>query len=182
MKKIILVYGALAGLIVGAMFFIGAPLFDKGIITFDNGMWVGYTSMIIALSLIFFGVKNYRDRQSRGVITFGTAFKMGLLITLVAAIIYALSWEVAFHTVSKGYSEAMYSHEVEKIKQKSTNESELQEQLIKMENFKVMYENPLIRFGITVMEIFPVGLIISLLSAGLLRKKEFLPSSDTTEY
>ncbi|MBX2915904.1 MAG: DUF4199 domain-containing protein [Cyclobacteriaceae bacterium] len=180
MKKIVIIYGLIAGIIVGATFFIGAPLFDQGIITFDNGMWVGYTSMIIALSLIFFGVKNYRDNKLQGIISFGTAFKMGLLITGVASVVYALSWEVAYRTVSKGYSEAMYTHELSKIKENSKNETELQEQTQRMEDFKVMYENPLIRFGITLMEIFPVGLLISLIVAGLLRKKEFLPPSQAT--
>ncbi|MBN8653413.1 MAG: DUF4199 domain-containing protein [Cytophagales bacterium] len=177
MKKIILVYGTIAGLIVGAMFFIGAPLYDKGIITFDNGMLVGYTSMVIALSLVFFGIKSYRDSHANGVITFGKAFKIGMLVTLVASVVYAISWEVAYNTVSKGYSEAMYTHQIEKIKQEIKDETELKAQITKMEEFKVMYQNPFIRFGITLFEIFPVGLIISLVSAGLLRKKEFMAGS-----
>jgi hypothetical protein len=180
MKKIILVYGSIAGAIVGAMFFIGAPLYDQGIITFDNGMLVGYTSMVVALSLIFFGVKNYRDSHTNGVITFGKAFKIGILITVVASVIYAASWEIAYRTVSRGYSDAMYEHEIDKLKQKSKSEAELQTQIKEMEGFMKMYQNPFIRFGITLFEIFPVGLVISLVTAGLVRKKEFLPHTPTT--
>lgn len=180
MKKVILVYGSIAGVIVGAMFFLTAPLYDNGTINFDNGMWVGYTSMVIALSLILFGVKSYRDSYSDGVISFGTAFKIGILITLVASVIYALSWEVAYNTVSKGYSEAMAKHYLEKIKQEGKSEAEIEKATAEMKDFTALYENPLIRFGMTLMEIFPVGLVISLISAGLLRKSEFLPDSTTT--
>ena len=174
MKKVILVYGSIAGIIVGAMFFVTAPFYDDGTLNFDNGMWVGYTSMVIALSLILFGVKSYRDNYSEGVISFGTAFKIGILITLVASVIYALSWEVAYNTVSKGYSETMSKHYVEKVKQEGKSEAEVAKVTAEMKDFTAMYENPLIRFGMTLLEIFPVGLIISLISAGLLRKKEFL--------
>lgn len=176
MKKVILVYGLIAGLIVGAMFFVTAPFYDNGTLNFDNGMWVGYTSMVIALSLILFGVKSYRDNYSEGVISFGTAFKIGILITLVASVIYALSWEAAYNTVSKGYSEAMSKHYIEKARQGGKSEAEVAKATAEMKEFTTMYENPLIRFGMTLLEIFPVGLIISLISAGLLRKKEFLSS------
>jgi Protein of unknown function (DUF4199) len=177
MKKVILIYGSIAGVIVGAMFFVTAPLYDNGTINFDNGMWVGYTSMVIALSLIFFGVKTYRDTHAQGAITFGTAFKMGVLITLVASLIYALSWEIAYQTVSKGFTEKMKEYYVENLHKEIANEIALQEELAKQDKLWEMYKNPAIRFGMTLMEIFPVGLAISLLSAGLLRKKEFLSNS-----
>jgi Protein of unknown function (DUF4199) len=179
MKKVILIYGSIAGVIVGAMFFITAPLYDNGAINFDNGMWVGYTSMVIALSLIFFGVKTYRDSHARGVVSFGTAFKTGILITVVASVIYALSWEVAYRTVSKGFTQKMQQYYVENLKREITDQAELKEELEKQDKLWLMYENPIIRFGMTLMEIFPVGLVITLLSAGLLRKKEFLSETAT---
>jgi len=175
MKKIILVYGSISGLIVGSMFFITSPLYDNGTINFDNGMWVGYTTMVIALSLILFGVKSYRDNYSQGVISFGAAFKIGILITLVASVLYALSWEVAYNTVSKGFTEKMEEHYIQKLKDEAKSQAELGAEIKKMESYWIMYKNPFIRFGMTLLEIFPVGFIISIISAGLLRKKEFLP-------
>ena len=91
MKRIILIYGLLAGTIVGSMFFITMPLYEKGILTMENGELVGYSTMIVALSLIFFGVKSYRDNHLDGAITFGNALKVGLLITLIASLIYAIA-------------------------------------------------------------------------------------------
>ncbi len=75
MKKIVITYGLIAGVILGAMFFVTAPLYDKGIVNFDNGMLIGYTTMVVALSLVFFGVKSYRDNQKNGAITSVRAFR-----------------------------------------------------------------------------------------------------------
>lgn len=175
MKKIVITYGLIAGVILGAMFFVTAPLYDKGIVNFDNGMLIGYTTMVVALSLVFFGVKSYRDNQRNGAITFGKAFQVGILITLLASVCYALSWEVAYHTVSKGYSEKFTGHYIEKVKKEGKTEAEVNTAIKEMEEFKAVYENSFIRFAMTLMEILPVGLIITLISAALLRKKEFLP-------
>jgi hypothetical protein len=180
MKKIIWVYGTIAGVIMGAMFFITAPLWDNGTLNMDNGMVVGYTTMVIALSMVFFGVKSYRDNHKNGTITFGHAFKVGLLISIIASILYALSWEVAFHTVSKGFSEEMSKYYTEEVKNKAKNEQELKEAIAGVERNMALYQNPLFRFPMTLLEVFPVGLIVTLISAGLLKRKELLPKQQTT--
>jgi len=180
MKKIIWVYGGIAGLIMGIMFFVTAPLWDKGIVNFNNGMWVGYTTMVIALSLVFFGVKSYRDNEKNGVISFGLAFKVGILITAIASLLYALSWEVAYHTVSKGFAEELFKHNMEEAKSKAKTEAEQQEAIKSADDLTVMYDNVLFRFPMTLMEVFPVGLIVTLISAGLLKRRELLPAHQTT--
>lgn len=177
MKKIVITYGLIAGVILGAMFFVTAPLYDQGIVNFDNGMIIGYTTMVVALSLVFFGVKSYRDNQGNGAITFGKGFQVGILITLLASFCYALSWEVAYNTVSKGYSEKFTTHYIEKVKAEGKPEAEVNAAIKEMEELKAIYENPFIRFAMTLMEILPVGLIITLISAALLRKNEFLPTA-----
>ena len=182
MKKIVLVYGAIAGVILGAMWFITSPLWDNGMLNFDNGMVVGYATMVVALSLVFFGVKSYRDNQQNGKITFGRAFKVGILITLVASVLYALSWELAIRTVSKGFSEKMEKYYVEETRKKAEedkrSEAEVQAEVDSMKQSFELYENPIVRFGFTLIEILPVGLIITLLTALLLRKKDFLPPTE----
>lgn len=176
MKKIVLTYGLIAGTILGAMFFITAPLHKNGTINFDNGMWVGYTTMVISLSLVFFGVKSYRDQHLKGVISFGQAFKVGVLIALVACIMYALTWEIAYNTVSAGYMDEYGLHLKEGMKKKGASEVEIQKAVDEFDQMAEMYKNPFIRFAFSLMEILPVALIISLFSAALLKRKEFLPS------
>ena len=174
MKKIVLVFGSIAGVIVGGMFFATYPLHENGILTPEYGMLVGYTTMIIALSLIFFGVKSYRDNQLNGAISFGKAFGVGLLITLVAGVIYALTWEVMFNTLASDYLQKFNAYSLQKMKDAGASVAELAVKQKEMKEFDEMYKNPIVRFGFTLAEISPVGILISLVSASLLRKKEFL--------
>ncbi|MCW5911533.1 MAG: DUF4199 domain-containing protein [Cyclobacteriaceae bacterium] len=177
MKKITLIYGLIAGTIVAAMMFITIPMYKNGTLSFDHGELVGYTTMVIALSMVFFGIKSYRDNQAKGVISFGAGFKVGILITLVASVMYGLAWEVSYHSIGDEFMKKMNEHQINEMKAESATEQELEKAIKQWESFGELYKNPLFRFAFTMfVEIFPVGLVISLISAGLLRKKEFLPS------
>lgn len=176
MKKIITTYGLIAGVLLTIFMWATMPLLRNGAIDHSNGAWLGYSGMVIALSLVFFGIKSYRDNQLEGVITFGQAFKVGILISLVASVMYCLSWEVLYDTIFSDFGEVYTKHMVEGMQKSGASESEMKafsEEMAK--NFE-MYKNPIIRFGMTMMEILPVGVIITLISAGLLRKKEVLPA------
>jgi len=177
MRKIILVFGSIAGAIVGGMLLITVPLYEKGILKIGNGEWLGFTTMIIGLSLIFFGVKSYRDGELDGVITFGKGLKVGVLIAVLASLIYAVSWEIAYNTMSGDFKKQYNDARVETLKSQGISEVKLQEEMKRMEENAMHYKNPFIRFGITLMEIFPVGMLIALLSAALLKRKKFLPST-----
>jgi len=175
MKKIVLVYGLIAGAIVGVMLLITMPLYEKGSLNFENGELIGYTTMVVALSLIFFGIKSYRDNHRSGAITYWKGLQVGLLITLVGSLVYATVWEFMYQNMSTDYIEKMYAHYAESQKASGATPEELAE--LKSQ-FEVYDQNFLLRFCITAfMEMFPVGFIISLVSAGLLRKKEFLPAT-----
>jgi hypothetical protein len=134
--------------------------------------------MVIALSLIFFAVKSYRDQHLKGVISFGKAFQVGILVSIVAAIIYALSWEVSYNTMKGDFMGKMNERSLQKMKESGASESEMTKAKAEMDKFAEQYKNPLVRFPITIMEIAPVGLIVSLLCAALLRRKEFLPATN----
>jgi hypothetical protein len=171
MKKIVLTYGLIAGAITGVMLFVTGIMFNNGSLKMENGHYVGYTTMVIALSLVFFAVRNYRENHLGGVISFGKAFKVAFLVTLVAAVVYALSWEICYHTVAKGFSEMFSESYVKSVRDSGADEQAIQKAQTEMAEFIEIYKNPLVRFGMTVLEILPVGLIMSLLSAIILRKK-----------
>jgi len=177
MRKLILTYGTIAGTIVSGMFLVTAPLYKDRSLTPDTGMWVGYTTMVIALSLIFFAVKSYRDRHLGGSITFGRAFRMGLLITLVAALLYCLMWEICYNTIYSDFMEQMGQYEREKMVASGASQAAIRQAQAEYQRLVEWYKNPLVRFGFTLLEIVPVGLVISLLSAALLRRREFLPAA-----
>lgn len=178
MKKIILIYGLIAGTIVAAMMLITMPLYNNGTLNIDNGELVGYTTMVIALSLVFFGIKSYRDNHAQGVISFGTGCKVGILITTIACVMYGLAWEVTYSKIGDEFMTKMTDKYYEDMKADGASEEELQKAKAEWESFNAMYENPFFRFAFTILvEIFPVGLVITLVSAAVLRKKEFLPAT-----
>jgi len=177
MRKTVLTYGLIAGAIVSGLMFASMPFWKSGALNFDNGEIVGYTTMVIALSMVFFGVKSCRDYYFNGSISFWQAVKVGVLITLIASVMYALAWEISYHTVASDFIEKMSQHYLEKMKSEAENEAELNAAIEQMKNFKEWYKNPILRFGITLTEILPVGIIITLISAMLLRKKEILPAN-----
>ena len=177
MRKIVLIHGVIAGVIAGGMLFISTPLVRDGSLSFDSGTLVGYTTMVVALSMVFFGVKSYRDQHLGGVITFGKALAVGALITLVASCVYALVWEICYRTVAVGFMDGMIDYYLQEKREQGATAAELGQYTQEMKDLMVMYQNPVVRFGMTVMEILPVGMVLTLLSAALLRKKAFLPQA-----
>ncbi|NUO01018.1 MAG: DUF4199 domain-containing protein [Saprospiraceae bacterium] len=171
MKKIVLNYGLLAGSVLGGAILISMLFGSDGKMDMKTGEWIGYISMIVALSSIFFGVRAYRDKESGGVISFGKAFQVGILISLVASVIYVAVWMLYVNFGGGGdFMEQYYQYSVEQLKQSGKSAADIEREILQMEQFKEMYKSPLVQIGITFLEIFPVGLIISLLSAVLLKK------------
>lgn len=170
MRKAVLTFGIIAGLIVATLMLVSMPLMDKGIISFENGQLYGYATMAIALSMIFFGVKSYRDNHNGGMISFGKAFQVGILIAAVASVIYASSWEVYMNTSSGDFMEQYSARYLEQMEKDGASVAEMEEMKDSMHEMAEMYKNPLIRFGMTLMEILPVGLVLTLISAFILKK------------
>ena len=176
MKKVILTYGLIAGTIVAAMMFITMPLHENGTINFENGEWVGYTTMVVALSMVFFGIKSYRDNYSNGAVTFWQGAKVGLLITALASVMYALAWEVNYQMMDTDYLATWTESYLVKLEKEGATQAELQETKEFWTTFQEWYKNPFVRFGATLMEIVPVGLAVTFASAALFRIKRFLPA------
>jgi hypothetical protein len=178
MRKVTLTFGLIAGAIVSAFLIIGIAYWEKTGKAIENAL-VGYATMVIALSMVFFGIKSYRDNYQKGAIRYWKGFQVGMLITLIASLMYAASWET-YNQVSPASSAAFIDYYVEcqinKKKEKGASAADIDQVVKRMEDFKRMYRNPAIRFGMTLVEILPVGIIITLISAAALRKKEFLPA------
>jgi hypothetical protein len=177
MRKIIVLNGLIAGSIVSAMLWITQLIFRSNNEALDNGMLIGFSTMIISLSLIFVAVKTVRDRHQTGAITFGRAFLVGIVITAIASLMYATTWEVYYNTSGADFVEWYSKNQLDKLISNNASEAEISKLKSDMQEFAVMYSNPLLRFCMTLLEIFPVGIIITLISAALLRRKDFLPSA-----
>ncbi len=132
---------------------------------FKSNDLVGYAGMVVIFSLIFFGVKNYRDKQLEGLISFGQAFKMGILIATIASIMYVVVWLFYYYLFVPDYLEKYIL-----LVLKETPTADLPAKTKEMENFKEMYKNPFFVVLITFSEVFPVGLVVSLISAFFLKR------------
>ena len=174
MFRKILIYGVVAGLIVGGLVS-GETVTMQGH-TPHYGMVIGYASMLIGLTAVFLGVKRYRDVDLGGVIRFWPALGMGLAMSVISGIIYVLAWEstVALLHIdfATGYAKIM----IEQQKAAGVHGKALADFIAQMDQFKVQYANPFFRLPMLFAEIFPVGVVVSLASAGLLRNSRFLPA------
>jgi Protein of unknown function (DUF4199) len=172
MKKNVLVFGFIAGLVASTVMAISMIYTSKhpeqkaG----TGSMVVGFLSMIIAFSLIFVAVKTYRDKQNGGVVSFGKAFQMGLLIALIGSTMYVITWALVHHFYMPDFMEKYVAQMIENAKATSTTE-ELQKFTAKMNEQKEMYKNPVFFTLFSYMEILPVGLIVSLITALILKRR-----------
>ena len=176
MKKTVLTFGLIGGAIMAAMMFATLPFMDK--IGFDKGEIVGYTTMILAFMLVFFGIRSYRENVSGGQITFGRAFAVGILITVVACVCYVVAWEIIYFKFMPDFADKYASYMVEKARASGASQQVIDAKLQQMKSFKAMYDNPFINAAITFIEPFPVGLVVTLISAAILRKKTIAAARD----
>lgn len=175
MRKVVFTYGLISGAIIICFMLLSMYLWEKGIINFDNGELIGYGSMLVALSMVFFGVKSFRDNQIRKSIGFWKGVQVGILISLLASFVYAAGWEVYMQTKPQNnFIDKYAEHHIDKLKSNGSPQDVIDKTVSEMESMKEMYKNPLIRFGMTLMEILPVGILVTLLSAAILRRKEIL--------
>jgi hypothetical protein len=174
MLNIAFLFGTLSGLITvsGAILWIGFGG-DLG----TGGEVVGYLIMIVALSMIFFGVKRYRDQELGGVIKFVPAFMAGLAIAVVAAVIYVFVWELYDSATGRTFIGTYTSSLIEAERAKGVTGPALDAMIAEMEKLRVQYADPLFRIPMTFLEIFPVGLLIALISAAILRNPKVLPAT-----
>ena len=164
MQSIVLKHGLIAGGILIVAFAVTLPL---GL----HSELIGYTSMVLAFLLVFFGIRAYRE-EIGGAIGFGKAFQVGILITLVICAIYVISWEIVYWGFMPDFLDKYNAHALAKLRASGATEAAIREAQAKMAQLAKLYANPLFNAGITFMEIFPVGLIVTLVSAAILRRKQ----------
>ena len=179
MKKTVLICGVIAGLISTSLF-IGLMLLGKaGDMDFKNGMVYGYTLMILAFSLIFVGTKITRDKYNGGAISFGKAFRVGLYITLIASTMYVIIWLIDYYVFIPDFGQKYAAHVLQSLKTSGASEAVIAQKTAEMAQFSELYKNPFFNALLTYSEILPVGLIVSVISAIILKRKsrEAMPAT-----
>jgi hypothetical protein len=173
MKRIVLIYGLIAGAIVSAFMSTSMIIMSKDP-NAEHGagaMVVGYLSMLISFAFIFVAIKAYRDKQNGGLVSFGKAFRIGLYISLIASTIYVITWAGVYHTWLPNFMENYCAAEIRNA-QASLSGPALQAKISEINKAKELYATPLGFTLFTYAEILPVGLIVSLVSALILKRRE----------
>ena len=176
MGRDILKYGVIAGLVVAAGMWATLLAFGGDMPHGWFGLALGYLSMLVALSAVFVGIKHHRDVDGGGVIGFAPAFGVGLGISLVAGIFYVLAWELAQATVAGDFASNYAAAAIAQARADGADAAALAALRAQMESFTQMYASPLFRLPMTFVEIFPTGVLVSLVSAAVLRNPRVLPA------
>ena len=181
MKKNILIYGITAGVLVSGFMLFGMNYLShcKGNVDYSTSMLIGYASMLIAFSLVFVGIRNYRDKYNGGVISFGKAFKTGFMIVLIASTIYVITWLIDYYFFIPDFIEKYSAHMLDELKASGAGQAEIAKQTKEMANFAEMYKNPFFNAMMTYVEILPVGLIVTLISSFILKRKATITATQS---
>ena len=177
MKKTILTFGLISGVISSALMAGTMPFVHR--IGNDKALILGYTSIVLSFLLVFFGIRAYRDNEAGGHISFGKAFGVGICITLISCMFYVGTWEVLYHTVFPNFMDEYSASAISKAQASGLSAQDLQAKINEIQQMKVMYANLLYNVLFTFIEPFPVGLVITLISAAVLRKKARPESTPT---
>lgn len=170
--KISLIYGLIAGLVMTSSWWLFNLLFSSGEeFDFNQGEIIGYAAMLLALTAVFIGVKNYRDKQLSGIINFKNAFLTGLYIVLVASVIYVVGWMIYYPNFMPDFMDKYAAAQISEMETSGMPAAEIDARKTEMKEWMELYENPVIMAGMTFMEVFPIGLVVALIAAWILKRK-----------
>lgn len=175
MKKIVLTFGIISGVVLSLIMVATMPFMDR--IGFDYGLVIGYTSMVVAFLLVFFGIRSYRENVGGGQISFGRAFSVGILIVLISSVMYVFTWLIIYYNFIPDFGEKYAAHLLEKSRAAGASPEQLAAEAQQMESMKWMLNNPFINAAVAFSEPLPVGIVLTLVSAAILRRRHKEPQT-----
>lgn len=173
MKKVVLTFGIISGIISAAMMSIMMLLYLRGVLK-EGSAVLGYTAIVLSFTLVFFGIRAYRENAG-GTITFGKAFTVGLLIALISSAFYVATWEVIYFKFAPNFWEVMADKSAERMRAAGEPAAKIAAATQQMQEYKKIYDNPFLNVAFTLLEPLPVGIVVALISAAILRKKPSPP-------
>ncbi len=169
MKKTVLTFGLISGVMISVL--MGGSLLIADKLGSRHSMLVGYTIMVASFLLIYFGVRSYRDNNLAGQISFGRAFTCGILITLITTACYVVSWEIIYFNFMPHFMDSYFAAQIHRVQAAGLDPATTAARVAAIQRSQQSYQNPLVNIAYTCMEPLPVGLLITLISAAILRRK-----------
>jgi hypothetical protein len=171
MKKTVLTFGLISGAVLSVMMTITVAFAEK--IGFDQSVIIGYTTMVLAFLLVFFGIRSYRETVGGGHISFLRALSIGLLIVAIVGVIYVVTWEIIYFNFMPDFIDKYMAHATQDLRNSGKPPAEIEQEIQKMNRLMTLYKNNiLVNFAFTFIEPLPVGVIMTIISALILRRRE----------
>lgn len=172
MKKIVITFGVISGIL--SVIFMAATVyfvFISNRIGYNNGIIVGYTGIVLSFLLVYPGIRSYRENIGNGTISFGRAFTVGILITLISCVFYVLMWELFYYIFMPDFHDKLINYMMDQVRNSGQSAEQVAAELADISKFSEQYRNPFINAAYTFLEPFPVGLLVTLISSLILRRK-----------
>ncbi len=171
MKRVVLTFGLISGAILSAMMSLNVAFIEN--IGFDKGVVIGYTTMVLAFLLVFFGIRSYRDTVGGGRISFLRALSIGLLIVAIAGVVYVVTWEILYFNFMPDFIEKYTAYATQELRNSGKPPAQIEQELQEMNRMMTLYRNNIfVNLAFTFLEPLPVGVIMTLISALILRRRE----------
>ncbi|HEY0528723.1 MAG TPA: DUF4199 domain-containing protein [Gemmatimonadaceae bacterium] len=177
MKKTVLTFGLISGFIISVL--MGGSLLLSDKIGTGHSMVLGYTIMVASFLLVYFGIRSYRDNVLGGEISFGRAFACGLLISLITSVCYVAMWEILYFNFMPHFMDSYFAEQVQNVRSAGLDSATTAARVAALKHTQELYQNPIVNIAYTFIEPLPVGLVITLISAAVLRRKGSAPSKSS---
>ena len=177
--KTVLTFGVISGCLSSLMMLLTVPFLDR--IGFDYGEYLGYTAIVASFLPIYFGIRAYRDNVAGGTLTFGRGFLVGLMIAVISSLFYVATWEVVYFKLVPDFAAKYTAHAVDHLKRTGATQEKIDETMRQMQMLKQYLDNPLTNAAMTLVEPLPIGVLIALISAGVLRRSRDRISAAATD-
>jgi hypothetical protein len=174
MKKTVLTFGLIAGVMISVLMDSSLLLANK--IGPGHSMLLGYTIMVASFLLIYFGIRSYRDNNLDGQISFGRAFACGILIALITTVCYVATWEILYFNFMPHFMDGYFAAQIHKVQSSGLDPATTAAKVAEIQHSQELYQNPFVNMAYTFIEPLPVGLLITLISAAILRRKASVES------
>ena len=169
MKRTVLTFGLASGALSAAMILATVPLLDS--IGFEKTDILGYTTIVLSALLVFSGIRSYRERIGAGSIGFGRAFIVGLFITLLSSLCSVATFQIVYFELTPQFGDKFAACMIERARVSGANQAKIDEITKQAMTLKRLYDEPLTNAALTFVQPFPIGLVASMISAAILRKR-----------
>ncbi len=174
MRTTIIRYGIRAAIAIVALSGISLMFISKDESGFHWGEVLGYLAIFLSMIFVYIGIRHYRDHQNGGVVSFGQALKLGVLITLFPAIAFGIYDQIYVNFIDPDFYEDYYQVQMDSIEE--ANEVAYEARVAEIKSEMETFSNPIVQYLVMFATVLLIGLVVSIIS-GLILKRDVPPAT-----